>query len=108
MDNLRLLRSIAFLENRVKQLESGNTGSNPELANVASVNLDEVVSRLAAVEARPVVNLDEVVGRLSAVEARPVVNLDEVFNRLSAVEARPDVTQRLSALELTIASLNNS
>ena len=70
--------------------------------------IDDINNRLAAVEARPQVTLDDVISRLAALEARPSVTLDDVTGRLTALEGRPDVTQRLSALELTIASLNNS
>ena len=151
MENLHVLRSLASLDVRLRQVElTATTGSNSDVANAPLinldainsrlaiiedrlsqlqnsipseevinsrlgalearpvVNLDDVNARLAVIEARPEVNLDDVVARLAAVEARPEVNLDDVNTRLSAVEGRPDVTQRLSALELTIASLNNS
>jgi len=72
------------------------------------VAVDDVNRRLAALEARPLVTLDDVNERLAALEGRPPVTLDDVNGRLSALEGRPDVTQRISALELTIASLNNS
>ena len=150
MENLHVLRSLASLDVRLRQVElnpaaASSNASNVPLINLDAinnrlevienrltkletsvpseevvnsrlgavearpvVNLDDVVSRLAALEARPEVNLDDVVSRLAAVEARPEVNLDDVASRLSALESRPDVTQRLSALELTIASLNNS
>lgn len=150
MENLHVLRSLASLDVRLRQVElnpaaASSNASNVPLINLDAinnrleiienrltkletsvpseevvnsrlgalearpvVNLDDVVCRLAALEARPEVNLDDVVSRLAAVEARPEVNLDDVASRLSALESRPDVTQRLSALELTIASLNNS
>jgi uncharacterized protein involved in outer membrane biogenesis len=108
MENLHVLRSLASLDVRLRQVELNPAAASSNASNVPLINLEDVVSRLAALEARPVVNLDDVVSRLAAVEARPEVNLDDVASRLSALESRPDVTQRLSALELTIASLNNS
>jgi len=110
MENLHVLRSLASLDNRLRQVELNRTDSsisNSDLANVPSVNLDAIYTRLSELENK-LASIEVVNNRLSAVEARPVVNLDDVNSRLSAVEARPDVTQRLSALELTIASLNNS
>ena len=36
------------------------------------------------------------------------VDLSDVSGRLAAVEARPELSQRLSALELTVTSLNSA
>ena len=122
MDNLQLFRFVANLEQRLKVIE--NTGNNTNSGNTnidfsdvlqrlaavearPVVDLNEVSGRLAAVEARPVVDLNEVSGRLAAVEARPVVDLNELSGRLAAVEARPELSQRLSALELAVTSQNN-
>jgi len=135
MENIQLLRYVASLEERLKNLEKSlNNGILPssslsssilensviptDLTDVLSrlaavearpvVDLSDVSGRLAAVEARPVVDLSDVSGRLAAVEARPVVDLTDVSGRLAAVEARPELSQRLSALELTVTSLNSN
>ena len=105
MDNLQLFRYIANLEQRLKVVETNNSPSSVE-NSVIPTDLSDVLSRLAAVEARPVVDLNEVSSRLAAVEARPVVDLNEVSSRLAAVEARPELSQRLSALELAVTSQN--
>ena len=123
MDNLQLFRFVANLEQRLKVIESSgasgvqNSLISPDLSEVLGrlaavearpvVDLNEVFGRLAAVEARPVVDLNELSGRLAAVEARPVVDLNELSGRLAAVEARPELSQRLSALELAVTSQNN-
>jgi hypothetical protein len=104
MDNLQVLRYVTMLEQRLKVIE--NNGPNIVNNSVIPTDLSEVLARLAAVEARPVVDLNEVSARLAAVEARPVVDLNEVLARLAAVEARPELSQRLSALELAVTSQN--
>ena len=86
MDNLQLFRYIANLEQRLKIVENKNFSSVEN--TVMPTDLNEVLSRLAAVE------------------ARPVVDLNEVSSRLAAVEARPELSQRLSALELAVTSQN--
>ena len=88
MDNLQLFRFVANLEQRLKVIESSG----------ASGVQNSLISP----------DLSEVLGRLAAVEARPVVDLNEVSGRLAAVEARPELSQRLSALELAVTSQNNS
>jgi len=106
MENLQVLRYIATLENRLKNLEINRPTSSAAENSVVPTDLSQVLARLAAVEARPVVDLNEVSSRLAAVEARPVVDLNEVSSRLAAVEARPELSQRLSALELAITNQN--
>ena len=123
MENIQLLRNIAILEQRLRSIESSSgisslpsqsvdlTEVNAKLATLEArpvVDLTEIFARLAALEARPVVDLGEVSARLGAVEARPVVDLGEVSARLGAVEARPELSQRLSALELAVTSLNST
>jgi hypothetical protein len=149
MESIQLLRYVAILDERLKNLEkslnNGVSSSSPKVENsVIPTDLTDVLSRLAAVEARPVVDLSDVSGRLAAVEARPVVDLTDVSERLAAVEvrpvvdltdvserltavearpvvdltdvsgrlaaveARPELSQRLSALELTVTSLNSN
>ena len=102
MENIQLLRNIAMLEQRLRMIETSS--GNPS----SSVDLSNFTARLAALEARPVVDLSDVSSRLDAVEARPVVDLNDVSSRLSAVEARPELSQRLSALELAITSINSN
>ena len=80
MENIQVLRYMASLEARIKALDPNNQS----------------------------IDLSEINNRLSNLEQRPTVDLSEVNNRLSNLEARPDVMQRLSALELTVASLNSS
>ena len=80
MENIQVLRYMASLEARIKALDPNNQS----------------------------IDLSEVNNRLSNLEQRPTVDLSEINNRLSNLEARPDVMQRLSALELTVASLNSS
>ena len=122
MDNLQVLRYVTMLEQRLKVIENNDpnivnnsvipTDLSEVLARLAAVearpvvDLNEVSARLAAVEARPVVDLNEVSARLAAVEARPIADLNEVLARLAAVEARPELSQRLSALELAVTSQN--
>ena len=127
MDHLQTYRFVLHLTKRVEELEAAlakggitNTAAAPvvDLTEVTDrlaalearpvVDLSEVTERLVAVEARPVVDLSEVTERLVAVEARPVVDLSDVTNRLGAVEARPELSQRLSALELAVTSLNTA
>ena len=114
MENIQVLRYIANLESRLKNLENSNTpifATSNNLVNSIippTVDLTEVNNRLANLEGRPTVDLTEVNNRLANVEGRPTVDLTEVNNRLNNLESRPDVMQRLSALELTVASLNAS
>jgi hypothetical protein len=88
MENYQVFRTLALLQERVTKLEGGAIAP-PVVSSGNVANLD-------------------VNSRLAALEGRPPVTLDDVNGRLSALEGRPDVTQRISALELTIASLNNS
>ena len=88
MENLQVLRYIATLENRLKNLEINRPTSSAAENSVVPTDLSQVLARLAAVE------------------ARPVVDLNEVSSRLAAVEARPELSQRLSALELAITNQN--
>ena len=111
MEHLHVLRYIATLEQRLKAVETNASSTSSTTSStienvVIPTDLSQVLSRLSALEARPVVDLNEVSTRLAAVEARPVVDLNEVSNRLAAVEARPELSQRLSALELAITSQN--
>ena len=126
MENIQVLRYIANLESRFKALESSNspnftnsiippvvdlTEINNRLANLEgrpTVDLTDVNNRLANLEGRPTVDLTDVNSRLANVEGRPTVDLTDVNSRLANLESRPDVMQRLSALELTVASLNSS
>ena len=105
MESLQLLRQVAILEQRLKNIELSSGVSS---SSGSSVDLSEVLSRLSALESRPVVDLSDVSRRLEAVESRPVVDLSDVSGRLAAVEARPELSQRLSALELTVTSLNSN
>ena len=86
MDNLQVLRYVTMLEQRLKVIEN----NDPNIVNNSVIPTD----------------LSEVLARLAAVEARPVVDLSEVLARLAAVEARPELSQRLSALELAVTSQN--
>ena len=86
MENIQLLRSLAILEQRLRAIETSS--GNPS----ASSSLD----------------LSNFTARLAAVEARPVVDLSDVSSRLAAVEARPELSQRLSALELAVTTLNSN
>ena len=86
MDNLQVLRYVTMLEQRLKVIEN----NGPNIVNNSVIPTD----------------LSEVLARLAAVEARPVVDLNEVLARLAAVEARPELSQRLSALELAVTSQN--
>jgi len=87
MDNLQVLRYVSMLEQRLKVIEN----NGPSSVNNSIIPTD----------------LNEVLARLAAVEARPVVDLNEVSGRLAAVEARPELSQRLSALELAVTSQNS-
>ena len=109
MDHLQTYRFVLHLTKRVEELEAAlaNGGITNTIA-VPTVDLTDINNRLAALEARPVVDLTDVSNRLGAVEARPVVDLTDVSNRLGAVEARPELSQRLSALELAVTSLNTT
>jgi hypothetical protein len=121
MENIQLLRNIAMLEQRLRMIEissGGMSSTSVDLSDFTArlaavearpvVDLNDVSSRLAAVEARPVVDLNDVSSRLAAVEARPVVDLNDVSSRLASVEARPELSQRLSALELAVTSINSN
>ena len=85
MENIQLLRNIAMLEQRLRMIETSSGGMSS-----SSVDLSNFTARLAAVE------------------ARPVVDLNDVSSRLAAVEARPELSQRLSALELAVTSINSN
>jgi hypothetical protein len=124
MDNIQVLRYLTTIENRLKLIELNNGTSTTLIAS--SINLNDFIARLTAIENRPQiglndvnaclataesrsqVNFDDINTRLAALEARPQINVDDINTRLAALEARPDVMQRLSAVELTLASLNNS
>jgi histone H3/H4 len=131
MENIQVLRYIATLESRLKNLENNSSGfvTSNNLVNsiipptvdltdiynrIASlegrptVDLSDVNNRIASLEGRPTVDLTDVNNRIAALEGRPTVDLSDVNNRIAALESRPDVMQRLSALELTVASLNSS
>jgi len=115
MENIQVLRYIANIEARIKAIENANTTLNFTTSNnlvnsiiPSSVDLTEVYNRLANLEGRPAVDLSDVNNRLANLEGRPTVDLTDVYNRLANLENRPDVMQRLSALELTVASLNSS
>jgi len=86
MENIQLLRSLAILEQRLRAIETSS--GNPS----TSSSLD----------------LSNFTARLEALEARPVVDLSDVSSRLAAVEARPELSQRLSALELAVTTLNSN
>ena len=77
MENIQVLRYIANLESRIKNLENNSSGF------VTSNNLVNSIIPQS-------------------------VDLTDVNNRIANLESRPDVMQRLSALELTVASLNSS
>jgi len=85
MENIQLLRNIAMLEQRLRMIETSSGGMSS-----SSVDLSNFTARLAAVE------------------ARPVVDLNDVSSRLATVEARPELSQRLSALELAVTSINSN
>ena len=104
MENIQLLRSLAILEQRLRAIETSS--GNPSASS--SLDLSNFTARLEALEARPVVDLSDVSSRLAVVEARPVVDLSDVSSRLAAVEARPELSQRLSALELAVTTLNSN
>lgn len=91
MDHLQTYRFVLHLTKRVEELEAA-------LANGGITNTIAV----------PTVDLTDINNRLAALEARPVVDLTDVSNRLGAVEARPELSQRLSALELAVTSLNTT
>ena len=78
MDNIQVLRYIANIESRIKTLENAN---NPNIANINNLT--------------------------NSIIPTPI-DLTDVNNRIANLENRPDVMQRLSALELTVASLNAS
>ena len=87
MENIQLLRYVASLEERLKDLEKSlKNGFLPSSLENSVIPTD----------------LTDVLSRLAAVEARPVVDLTDVSGRLAAVEARPELSQSLSALELTV------
>ena len=91
MDHLQTYRFVLHLTKRVEELE-------------AALAKGGITNTVAA----PTVDLTDVTNRLAALEARPVVDLSDVTNRLGAVEARPELSQRLSALELAVTSLNTA
>ena len=95
MENIQVLRYIANLESRIKNLENNSSGF------VSSNNLVNSIIP-------PSIDLSDVNNRIANLEGRPQVDLSDVNNRIANLESRPDVMQRLSALELTVASLNSS
>ena len=97
MENIQVLRYIANIEARIKKLE---TASNTEVSSTSNNLINSIIP--------PTVDLTEVNNRIANLEGRPVVDLNDVNNRIANLESRPDVMQRLSALELTVASLNTS
>ena len=96
MDNIQVLRYIANIESRIKTLENAN---NPNIANINNLTNSIIPTP---------VDLTDVNNRIANLEGRPPVDLSELHNRIANLENRPDVMQRLSALELTVASLNAS
>ena len=104
MDNIQTYRLVLFLTKRVEELE--NIVKNNDLSTSSTsqpIDLSEINKRIDDIE----VNVTEISRRLGEVEARPVVDVTEINRRLGEVEKRPELTQRLSALELTVATLNN-
>ena len=101
MDNLQTYRLVLFLTKRVEELE--NIVKNNGISSSQPVDLSEINKRIDNIE----VDVTEINRRLGEVEARPVVDVTEINRRLGEVEKRPELTQRLSALELTVATLNN-
>ena len=83
MDNLQTYRLVLFLTKRVEELE--NIVKNNGISSSQPVDLSEINKRIDNIE----------------------VNVTEITRRLGEVEKRPELTQRLSALELTVATLNN-
>lgn len=114
-------RHVTLLENSLASLESNFNNFNVnelndrlmrlesnQLSSVPSVDLSEVNNRLASLENNSTsncnVDLTEINNRLMALET---INND-LSLRLAAIETKPDLLQRLSALELTVATLNNN
>ena len=83
MDNLQTYRLVLFLTKRVEELE--NIVKNNGISSSQPVDLSEINKRIDNIE----------------------VDVTEINRRLGEVEKRPELTQRLSALELTVATLNN-
>jgi hypothetical protein len=73
------------------------------MPDVAAVN-----ARLATLEGREMPDVAAVNARLATLEGREMPDVTDILTRLSAVETRPDLVQRLSALELTVSSLNTN
>jgi len=116
------LVNLTEINNRVVSLESANlTDVNNHITilenslstlenNFNNLNLNDLINRLQALETSsasstcPMVDLTEINNRLQAIETAN----NDLSVRLSAIETKPDLLQRLSALELTVATLNNN
>jgi chromosome segregation ATPase len=112
MQNIQVLRYMATLESRLNNLTANPSSGVVDLTEINN-RLSSVENRLKALEDNKSTNLDmnnelvnltEINNRLQALETTN----NDLSVRLSAIETKPDLLQRLSALELTVATLNNN
>lgn len=102
------LVNLTDLNNRLVALES-NSSINDINNHITAVenslnNLENNFNNLSNNSCPPPTDLSSIEGRLLSLE-----NLaNDLSIRLASLETKPDLLQRLSALELTVATLNNN
>jgi hypothetical protein len=113
---------IANLKSVIQSLEVSNNELREKIAYLSKI--DTIEARIYNIETEPKVNLDDVNARLSALEeanyqerlstiVNRINNIEPVANtitdlsfRISEVEKRADLTERIRALEMSIANSN--
>jgi hypothetical protein len=113
---------IANLKSVIQSLETANNELREKIAYLSKI--DSIEARVYNIETEPKVNLDDVNARLTAIEdanyqerittivnrinnVEPVVNtITDLSFRLGEVEKRADLSERIRALEMSIANPN--
>jgi len=113
---------IVNLKSVIQSLEASNNELREKITYLSKI--DSIEARVYNIESEPKVNLEEVSARLSALEeanyqerlstiVNRVNNIEPVANtitdlsfRLSEVEKRADLTERIRALEMSVANSN--
>jgi len=114
---------INNLKNVIHNLENTNNELKDKIAYLSKI--DSIEARVYNIETEPKVNLDDINARLTAIEeanyqerfstiVNRINNIEPVANtitdlsfRIGEVEKRADLSERIRALEMSIANSNN-
>lgn len=114
---------INNLKSVIHNLENANNELKDKIAYLSKI--DSIEARVYNIESEPKVNLDDINARLTAIEEanyqerfstivnrinniEPVVNtITDLSFRIGEVEKRADLSERIRALEMSIANSNN-